>query len=75
MKKLKDALSQTSPTIIVAAVKQDSKLFSTPIHKADKEFLLNEAIRTGLSQKDIIQRAIEALKNGKQIPNAMPIKL
>ena len=57
------------------AVKSSDKLFSTPVHKHDKEYLINESIRTGLSQKDIVGRALAALRKGPGIANAMPIKL
>lgn len=50
-------------------------VYSTPVSKDAKEFILNEASRTGLSQKGIIDAALTALKAGKQLPNAMPIKL
>lgn len=61
--------TEGGPIVIV-----EQKLFSAPVHKADKEFLLNECLRTGLSQKDIIKAAIEALSKSP-LPNAMPIKL
>ena len=63
-------------TVIVAAHKPVAdKLYSAPVHVADKEFLINEAARTGLSQKDIVARAIAALRKHAPIPMAMPIKL
>lgn len=51
------------------------KVYSAPVYKEDKEFLLNESIRTGLSQKEIIGRAIKELQKGSRIPQALPIKL
>ena len=65
---------QTETASVTVAVKVKEQLYSAPVHKADKEFLLNESIRTGLSQKDIIQAAIKALSK-EPLPNAMPIKL
>jgi len=62
-------------TNTVTAPTPSEKLYSSPVHKADKEFLLNESTRTGLSQKDIIGKALEALRKGPRIPNALPIKL
>jgi spore germination protein GerM len=61
--------------IALPAPSSDTKLYSVPCHKADKEYLLNEALRTGLSQKDLLAKAIDALKKGPRIPNALPIKL
>ena len=58
-----------------ATTSTNNKLYSVPVHKSDKEFLMNEALRTGLSQKDIVSRAIDALQQGKPIPGALPVKL
>ncbi len=56
--------------------KEQSKVFSVPCHKEDKEFLLNESVRTGLSQKYLVKVAIERLRNqSPRLPNALPIKL
>lgn len=68
-------MSQHQLPAPATTTKASDKLYSTPIFKDDKEFLLNESTRTGLSQKEIVKRAIIALKRGTPIPNAMPIKL
>ena len=57
------------------AAKGTPAIYSIPAHKEDKEYFLNESIRTGLSQKDLLKAAVEALKKGPKIPNALPIKL
>lgn len=67
----KKQLTNTATT----AAKTAAPVYSTPCSKADKEYLLNESQRTGLSQKELVAKAIEALKAAPAIPNALPIKL
>ena len=56
----------------IAAAKS---IYSAPVSKEAKQFLLNESARTGLSQKELVDRAIDALQAGSRIPAAMPIQL
>lgn len=63
------------PTKAQKVAKERTAVYSTPVSKDAKEFILNESSRTGLSQKGIIDAAITALKAGKQLPNALPVKL
>lgn len=57
------------------ASKSNPAIYSLPCNKEEKEFVLNESVRTGLTQKELVKRAFDALKKGPRIPNAMPIKL
>lgn len=53
-----------------------TQIFSAPVSREVKQFLLNEAARTGLSQKELIDRAVNALRqHAPRIHNAMPIRL
>jgi len=54
---------------------QSKSIYSVPVTKEDKEFLLNESARTGLSQKELVKRAVIQLKLGPSIASALPVRL
>ena len=55
--------------------KANHSVYSIPASREDKEYFLNMARHTGLSQKDLLTKAVEALKSGPPLPAALPIKL
>jgi hypothetical protein len=63
------------PLQLTDHTQEDRKVFSCPISRQSKEWILNESARTGLSQKEILNRAIAALRKGPPLPTALPIKL
>ena len=54
---------------------KSKSVYSAPVSKEAKQLLMNESARTGLSQKELIDRAVTALLAGSRIPSAMPIQL
>lgn len=58
----------------IAAAKSKS-VYSTPVSKEAKQFLMNESARTGLSQKELVDKAIVQLQRGPRLPTVLPIQL
>ncbi len=55
-------------------------IYSIPSNVAAKEWMINESKRTGLTQKQLLDKAIDALKAASAndptlLPNALPIVL
>ena len=64
-------------TTTTTTSKQSTKtmVYSAPVSAETKTFVMNESNRTGLTQKELIDKAIAALKAGPKIPNAAPVQL
>jgi hypothetical protein len=56
-------------------VAKSKSVYSTPVSKEAKQFLINESARTGLSQKELVDKAIVQLQRGPRIPTVLPIQL